>query len=151
MPGSATTPTTASTSLFGLLERLLEQLHLLGSADEARETPLPGEVEPRARRARADQLEHPDRAARPLDLELAQVLQLQVALGQLRGVLGQVGLAGLSERLHPLGESHRVADRRVLELAVVADRPSDDLAGVDPDPDREVQSPGFAAARSRTR
>ena len=132
------------TPLLGPLERLLEDLHLLGSADEPGEPTLSREVEPRARRARPDQLEDLDRAARALDLELAEVLQLEVALGELRRVLGEVGLAGLRERLHALRQADRVADGGVLGLVVLADRAGDHLARVDPDPDREAEPLGAA-------
>ena len=47
--------------------------HLLGPADEAGEAALAREVEPRAGRADPGQLEDPDRPARALDLELAEV------------------------------------------------------------------------------
>src|SRR6476469_7510045 len=77
-------PDHPSTPILGLLERIFEQPHLLGSADAARETTLPGEVEPRACRAHADQLEHSDRTARSLHVEFAQVLELEIALGQFR-------------------------------------------------------------------
>ena len=92
-------------------------------------------------RACADpgQLEDADRPARPLDLELAEVLEVEEAGGELGGVLGHVGLAGLGQRLHPLRQADRVADRRVVAVAALADRPGDDLAGVDPDPGREVE------------
>ena len=58
-----------------------------------------------------------DRPARALDLELAQVLELEEAVRQLGRGLGQVGLAGLGQRLHALREPDRVADRRVAALA----------------------------------
>ena len=125
----------------------LERRHLRGAADEAGEAALAGEVEPRARGADAGQLEDPDRPARALDLELAEVLEVEEAAGERRGVLGHVGLAGLGQRLHPLRQPDRVADRGVVAVAA-ADRPGDDLAGVDPDPGREVE-PVVAAQLGR--
>ena len=101
----------------GPLQRLLERRHLLVAADEAGEAALAREVEPRARRADPGQLEDPDRPARALDLELAEVLELEVAVRELGGALGQVGLAGLGQRLHPLRQADRVADRGVVALA----------------------------------
>ena len=59
-----------------------------------------------------------------------------IAVGQLGGALGQVRLAGLGQRLHPLRQADRVADRGV---AALADLGGDHLAGVDPDPGREVE------------
>jgi len=127
------------------LQRLLEDRHLLVAADEAGEATLTGEVEPRAGRADAGELEDADRRARALDLELAEVLQLHEAVRQLGRALGQVRLAGLGQRLHPLREADRVADRRVLALAAGADRTGDHLTGVDPDPGGEVEP--WAAAQ----
>ena len=128
--------------LFGALQCLLEGLHLLGSADESAEPALSRDVEPRSRRARPDQLEDLDRATRPLDLELAEFLQLQVAAGETCRVLGEVGLAGLRQRLHALCQADRVADGGVLGLLVLTDRAGDHLARVDPDPDREAEPLG---------
>ena len=120
----------------GPLERRFEHRHLLVAADEAGEAALAREVEPRARGADPGQLEDADRLAGALDLEVAEVLQLHEAVGQLGGALGQVGLAGLGQRLHPLRQADRVADRGV---AALADLGGDHLAGVDPDPGREVE------------
>ena len=120
----------------GPLERLLQHRHLLVAADEAGEAALAREVEARAGGADPGQLEDPDRLAGALDLEVAEVLQLHEAVGQLGGALGQVGLAGLGQRLHPLRQADGVADRGV---AALADLGGDDLAGVDPDPGREVE------------
>ena len=67
-----------------LRQRPLQLRHLALAADEAREAALAGEVEPRARRADAGQLEHLDRLAGTLDLELAEVLQLEEAVRRAR-------------------------------------------------------------------
>jgi histidine ammonia-lyase len=61
-------------------------------------------------------------------------------LRQLRGALGQVGIAGLGQGLHPLREANRVADRGVLTAALGADHARHHLARVDPDPGREVEA-----------
>ena len=68
---------------------------------------------------------------------MAEVLQLHEAVGQLGRALGQVSLAGLGQRLHPLRQPDRVPDRGV---AALADLGGDDLAGIDPDPSREIES-----------
>ena len=138
MPGSATIPTAAPSPDLARSSAFFERRHLRIAADEAREAALAGEVEARARIADAGQLEDPNRPARPLDLELAQVLQLEEAVRQFRGRLGQVGPAGLGERLHPLRQADRVADRGVAAV-VAADLAGDHLARVDPDPGGEVE------------
>ncbi len=132
----------------GAVQRPRQHRHLLVAADEAGEAALAREVEPRASRADARQLEDAHRPARALDLELAQVGELEEAARQLRRRFGQVGLARLGQRLHPLRQADRVADRGVVTAALAADRPGDDLAGVDPDPHREVE-PVLAAQLRR--
>jgi hypothetical protein len=123
-----------------LLQRCPQLSHLLGSADEAGEAALAREVEARTRLPDPRQLEDPDRLARSLDLELSEVAEIEEAGGELGRVLGDVRPAGLGQRLHPLRQADRVADRRVLAVTALADRPGDHLAGVDPDPGREVES-----------
>ena len=66
-------------------------------------------------------------------------MEVEVAAGELGGALGQIGLAGLGQRLHPLRQADGMADRRVGGAATPVDRPGDDLTGVDPDPGREVE------------
>ena len=64
----------------GLLEGVFEDLHLLVAADEPREAARLGDVEAAASRADPGQLVDPQRAARALDLELAEIGERQVAL-----------------------------------------------------------------------
>jgi hypothetical protein len=45
---------------------------------------------------------------------------------------------------HPLGETHGVASRRVLQRQIIPDRSGHDLAGVQPDADGEVESAAAA-------
>ena len=137
-PGSATRPI-APPRPSGACKRRLQRRHLLGPADEAGEAALAGEIEPGPCLADPGQLEDPDRPARPLDPELAEVVEVEIAGGELGGVLGQVRLAGLGQRLHPLRQADGVPDRGVVAVTVLADRPGDNLAGVDPDPGREVE------------
>ena len=143
IPGSATMPIALASPASARSSASSQPLDLPLAADEAGEAALAGEVEARARLADAGQLEDLDRPARALDLELAEVAQVEVAARQLGGVFGQVGLARLGQRLHPLREADGVADRGV-GAAALADRAGDDLAGVDPDPGREVEPLGAA-------
>ena len=144
-PGSATMATTPPSPASARSRASSKAAISSLAADEAGEAALAGEVEPRARLADPGQLEDPDRLAGALDLELAEVLEVEEAGGELGGVLGDVSLAGLGQRLHPLGEADGVADRGVVALAALADPPGDHLAGVDPDPGREVEA--LAAAQ----
>ena len=77
---------------------------------------------------------------RALHLELAEVLEHEVALHDRRRAAGQIRLARLRELLHPLREAHRVPHRGVVHPEVLADRPHHHLARVDPDPHREVDA-----------
>ena len=138
-PGSATIPTAAPSPALARSSAASSTAISSVAADEAGEAALAREVESRARRADPGQLEDAHRPARPLDLELAQVLQLEVAVGQLGRGLGQVGLAGLGQRLHPLRQADRVADRRVAAVAASPIVAGDHLARVDPDPGGEVE------------
>ncbi len=54
-------------------------------------------------------------------------------------MVGDIHLARLGERLHPLREPDRVADRGVFEAQVLADRADDHLARVDPHAHREAE------------
>ena len=139
-PGSATMPITAPLPASAASSPSSSVCNSFFAADELGEAPLAREVEPRPRRPDAGQLVDPDRPARALDLELAEVLEVEVPVRELGGGLGEIGLAGLRQGLHPLRQTDRVADRRVVALALVADRPGDHLAGVDPDPGREVEA-----------
>ena len=150
-PGSATRPTTPPSPASARSSAARSAAISSAAPDEAREAARAREVEPRARRADAGQLEDADRLAGALDLELAEVLEVEEAGGELGGVLGQVGLARLGQRLHPLRQPDGVADRRVVAVAARADRPGDHLARVDPDPGREVEALRRAAARPRSR
>ena len=113
-----------------LLQRLLERPQLALAPDEAREPARVRDVEPSSRRADTRELVDADRPARALDLDLAQVGQLDIALRQRRGVLGDVHRARPRKLLHALGEAHGVADGRVGHGEVLADRAHHDLAGV---------------------
>src|SRR5581483_5454562 len=75
-------PDHAAAPLLRLLECFLEELHLLGPSDEPGKATFTGEVEAGPRRAGPHELVHANRPARALDLELAEVLELQIALGQ---------------------------------------------------------------------
>ena len=100
----------------------------------------PREVEPRARRTRAAQLEDPDRSAGPLDFELAEVGEVQITVREALGGFGHVGAARFGQRLHSLREPDSVTDRRVLAAALGADISGNDLARVDADPGRETEA-----------
>ena len=84
-PGRRPAPTAEPSPAFARASACSSARHLLGAADEAGEAALAGQVQPRAGGADPGQLEDPDRLAGALDLELAEVLEVEVAGGQRRG------------------------------------------------------------------
>ena len=140
-PGSATMPDRAALAAPRAASSAASQRrHLLGAADEAGEAALAGEVEPRARRADPGQLEDPDRPARALDLELAEVVELEVA-GDERRRCARSGRPCRARPAPPSAAPARPCGRSPCSRCrALADRPGHHLAGVDPDPDREVEA-----------
>jgi hypothetical protein len=123
------------------LERGFQRPHLVRSADEPAEAARAGEIEARAERAHALQLVHVDRALDALHARRPDRAELEVAGGEPRGVLGQVCASRLRERLHPRREIHGRTLGGVVHAQVVSDPADDDLAGVEPHPYREVETP----------
>src|SRR3954451_24719560 len=103
-------------------ESLLEGLDLLRASHEPRETARSRYVEPPACGADPLQLVHVQRVAGALHLELAEVIEYEVALHDRGRAAGQIRLAGLRELLHPLSQAHRVPHCGVVHPEVLADR-----------------------------
>jgi hypothetical protein len=122
-------------------ERCLERRQLIPAANEAREPTRARDIQPRPQSARTLEPEYTRGLAHALELERAQVSQGEKAADKPRRVLGQVGVPGLGNRLHPLRQTHRVTDRRVVERQIVSDRPHHHLARVQPHPHREAETP----------
>src|SRR5439155_15937541 len=122
------------------LERRLKRRHLVVAPDEAREAPRAGDVEARAQRARAFELVDGQCGAAALEREPAEIAELEVPRYEGGRVLREVDAAGIGELLHALGESHRVAERRVVHAEIVADPPHDDLSRVEPHADGEAEA-----------
>ena len=91
-------------------------------------------------RSAADQLQHPLRLVHALDLELAQVAQLELAFDQRGGGRADRRRPHRRQRLDPLAQRGRVADRHEVHVHVVADRADDHLAGVQPAADSELDA-----------
>jgi hypothetical protein len=115
-------------ALHGCGERALQGLGLVASSHEGREAAAARDVEARAQGPHALQGGHPDGEIRSLHLELTQVLQLEVPVHARGGLLGQVGLAGLGERLHPRSQPDGVPLGGVVHAQVVTDLPDHDLS-----------------------
>ena len=130
----------APATFVGVGQRLLECLHLARTADESREPTLPREVEAGTRRADAAQLEDLDGLTRALDLELAEVGEVQIAVREALGGFGHEHAARLRQRLHPLREPDCVTDSRVVATALGPDLARNDLSRVDADPGREAEA-----------
>src|SRR6185295_2124622 len=72
----------------GALESLPQLLHFAVAPDEAREATRSGGLQPRAHRARPDDLEDLEWDHKPFDLHWAKRLHLNIALGQRQSVDG---------------------------------------------------------------
>ncbi len=121
------------------LERGL-QLSALGVATDEPRQPARGghRLEARVCRPGPDQLQHALARPRALELELAQLAQLELAFDQGGGGRADRRRSRRGQRLDPLAQRGRVADRHEVHVHVVADRAHDHLAGVQPAPDREL-------------
>ena len=75
-----------------------------------------------------------------LDLAHRRLPQPDVAPDERRGARGEADPSRSGRLLHSLGEADRVPDRRVGHVAALSDGPDDDLARVEPDPDRELEA-----------
>jgi hypothetical protein len=128
-------------------ERRLELGQLVRASDEARESTRPRHVQMSVCSTSAFESEDLEWGARAFHLALAERCELEEPFDRRGGPGGQVRGAGLGQRLHALSQPDRVAHGGVLHLALVADRPDDDLAGVDPDADGEVDALGAHLGR----
>jgi hypothetical protein len=121
------------------VERGAEGCHLGAAPDEGRFQGSGGAHPPR----RGPAAEHPvrrDRPALPLDLHVTERLDLEQVGDQSVGLLGDLHRARLGRLLHPSGDVHRVAHRRVLLLELRPDLPDDDGSGVDADANVQVET-----------
>ncbi|HEX7128377.1 MAG TPA: hypothetical protein VF406_21700 [Thermodesulfobacteriota bacterium] len=109
-------------------QRLLVEDRQLGpAADEAREAARRRGLHARPQARRAGQLVDLDRLAHPLDRDRADRLRANEPLGEPERIGRQPDAAGGGELLHAGGQVRRLADRRVLHVEVVADRPDHHL------------------------
>ena len=122
----------------GLLERLAELIDLRVATDEAGEPPRHRGLQARAGRAGAHDLVDGHGLGQALDRRGPERFHLDEPLGPPQGGLGDEGGAGAGELLHPRRQMRRLADRRVVHVEVVADRAHHDVAGVEADPDLDI-------------
>ena len=93
----------------GAVERRLQHCQLVGAADEARKPAGPGPVEPAAQRADTGELVDGHGSADALQIEGAEVAQLEVPLDQARRVLREIGAVRGGALLHALRQADGVA------------------------------------------
>ena len=118
-----------------------EALQLLGAPDHRAVEPHGFQAAlARRRRLAPDDPVGVDRLGLALDLDLAEVVNLEGVAGQAARHLRDHDRAGLGGRLHPRGDVHRVAEGRVLVAQVGADIPDHDGPGVDAGADVEVDA-----------
>ena len=128
-------------------ENPIEPGELSVSCDQPRQAARARGIEPRASGPDPAQLDDADRSIHPLHRPDARVCQLEEPLDELCRRLGEQHGAWSRQLLHARREAHRVALGGVVHAQVVTDLPDHHLAGVDADPDGELDS----AASERVR
>jgi hypothetical protein len=125
------------------VQGLTKLLHLVVTADEAREAARCGGLEARAYRRRPRHLVDLDGRLEPLDRHRAERFDHHVAFRQRQGLRRDQDRAGRRHLLHASGEVRRLADRRVVHVKVASDGSYDDLPRVQahPDLDRNALGP----------
>src|SRR5207342_372360 len=117
----------------------LERAKLLVAADQRSQAARAGDLDWALFRLDPLQLEGLH-LTHTLDLAHRRLPQPDVAPDERRGARGEADPSRSGRLLHSLGEADRVPDRRVGHVAALADGPDDDLARVEPDPDRELEA-----------
>ena len=112
-------------------------MHLFFSADKLGEAARVGAVETRAQRTNALKVVDAYGDTQALDLEHAQVAQVEEAGHESFGVFAQVDRARVGELFHARGKADCVSLRGVVHAQIVADTSHDDFARIDPHPNRE--------------
>ena len=141
MPGSPMISASLPRPALAMPNRPLQRLQLGASADQRARKP--DRLEPAAAtrlRAQADDAVELDRLALALELDLAQVVEIERVGHEALGVGADHDGARLRGGLHACGDVHRVAERRVLVAQVRADVADDDRPGVDPGADAELDA-----------
>src|SRR5205085_7387631 len=105
-----------------LPHRVVQRLEIRPAANEPRQSSRPGDVEMRLGGARLDETMDARRLRHTLDLTFAEILQHEIPADQRGGRSAQETRALLSDGLHALRQTDRVADRGVLHPQVVTDR-----------------------------
>jgi hypothetical protein len=124
----------------GARQRRLQDIHLGGAADEARQTAGLCDLEARAQCAGALELEYADRFRNTLDLGAAEILELEISVDEPRRVFGETNVPGAGKSLHALRQTDDVSLRRVVHPQVVADLSDDHFAGIHAHADRQVDA-----------
>ena len=124
-----------------LFAKLFEVVDLFLAAHEARQPARRGHLQAGAQRPDPEHLVDVQRPADALDLGRAQIAELEIALGQLVGVLAGHDGAGGGEPFQPRGQAGGVADRHVIRVQVVlADGADHDRAAVHADADLQIDT-----------
>jgi hypothetical protein len=126
-----------------LLEQAVQAAQLLLATEEAGERAAAGLHARGGGGAR--ELEDLDRLLHALDRHRPVPLDLDIAVGQPAGGVGDQNGARPRELLHPGGQVGRLADGAVVHVEVAADRADDDVARVEPHADLHVHA--LAAAQ----
>src|SRR5262249_41520680 len=122
------------------IQPLGEDVDLDSAPDEPREAARGGRLEATSGDAAANQLEHLDGVPQPLDGHPPEGGDLDLALGEFESVGSDQGRPGASELLQPTGEVTGLADRRVVDMQVAADRADHNLPGIQPYANLDIEA-----------
>ncbi len=128
----------------GVTEGRLETCDLVRPADERREPARAGRLDAGADGAGAGEREGAHGPADALHADRADGLEAEEGRDQRRRVRRDVDRAGARDLLHAGRQADGVSLRGVVHAEVVADRPHDHLAGVEPHAHGEAQLAGAA-------
>ena len=117
-----------------------EPYELAIASDQGGQPTLPRDLQPCPPRELRGHGPHPDRLVLSLDLELAEVVEVEIAVGQAMRVRAERDLPGLGDVQDPGGEVGGIAHRRVVHAKVTADGAHHHGSRIDADPDTEIDA-----------
>ncbi len=124
----------------GALQDVAQLVDFGVAADEAREPPRRGCLESGPRRPRSHELVDLDLLPQPFDGRRAKRVDLHVPLAKPEGVSRDERGARARQLLHAGRQVRGLAHRGVVHVEVAPDGAHDDLAGVQTDPDLDVEA-----------
>ena len=125
-------------------QRRAQLLQLSLASHEAREASRGRGMKSRALRTRRHDRVDFHRRVQALDGDRPERLDFDVTFREPQRFAGDQNRAGIGELLHPRGQMRGLPDRRVVHVEVAADGPHDDVAGIEPDANLDLEAMGAA-------